>query len=123
MGCSYFTLLFFLKMSLVIRQMTVTAVPSHYQISDLPEIQNTNLWNLPENYQMKYYLYHLATWPQLSFSASVNGKIVGYVLAKMEDDPSTDRNGHITSLSVLRTYRRLGIAKRLMLCSRILFKR
>ena len=37
-----------------------------------------------ENYQIKYYIYHAASWPQLSFVAQdAHGKIVGYVLAKM----------------------------------------
>ena len=48
------------------------------------QMQNCNLWNLPENYQMKYYIYHEVTWPQLSFVAEDHqGRIVGYVLAKM----------------------------------------
>jgi hypothetical protein len=32
---------------------------------------------------MKYYIYHLISWPQLSFVAEFDGVIVGYVLAKM----------------------------------------
>jgi peptide alpha-N-acetyltransferase len=66
-------------------------------------IQACNLLDLPENYQMKYCkswpcfkrrsvysfnpiadLYHALTWPQLSYVAeNEDGKIVGYVLAKM----------------------------------------
>ena len=47
-------------------------------------IQNCNLHNLPENYQMKYYFYHALSWPQLSYVAvDPKGRIVGYVLAKM----------------------------------------
>lgn len=66
-------------------------------------MQHCNLMNLPENYQMKYCtyrrelcecvvvlncqrsdLYHLLTWPQLSFVAEdPKGRIVGYILAKM----------------------------------------
>ncbi|KAI8325208.1 acyl-CoA N-acyltransferase [Martensiomyces pterosporus] len=80
-------------------------------------MQNCNLHNLPENYQMKYYLYHFATWPQLSFVAeNEDGRVVGYVLAKMNDDAGATEplDGHITSLSVMRSYRRLGLAERLM---------
>lgn len=46
--------------------------------------------------------------------------MVGYVLAKMEDDAASGEvvvgpaHGHITSLSVMRNYRRLGIAAKLM---------
>ncbi|EXJ64941.1 acetyltransferase [Cladophialophora yegresii CBS 114405] len=100
----------------------VSSYPSH--ISLLPSIQQCNLSNLPENYFLKYYIYHALTWPQLSFVAVVRGpgskppkypKVVGYVLAKMEEDPPDGvQHGHITSLSVMRTHRRLGIAEKLM---------
>ncbi|CAO0793765.1 unnamed protein product [Mucor circinelloides] len=84
-------------------------------VDDMIYIQNCNLLDLPENYQMKYYLYHALSWPQLSFVAEdENGKVVGYVLAKMEEEPTDVPHGHITSLSVMRTYRRLGLAQKLM---------
>lgn len=127
-------------------------------IEDVQAMQNANLLNLPENYQLKYYMYHILSWPQASFVATTydtvdaeddtnteeNGdalaeepiknidledpkgdtsyirkgeKIVGYVLGKMEDDPEAeDRtpHGHITSLAVMRTYRRMGLAEKLM---------
>lgn len=91
---------------------------------------------------MKFYLYHLLSWPQASFVATTTDpelvdedekpaqsvkpdpqyvgkgeKVVGYVLGKMNDDmDSTDKtpHGHVTSLSVMRTYRRMGIADKLM---------
>lgn len=111
--------------------------------SDIPHVQQANITNLPENYFAKYYLYHVLTWPQLSYvavdvSASLAyircmltglifqvsrpqktpydpPKIVGYVLAKMEEEPNDGvQHGHITSLSVMRTHRRLGLAEKLM---------
>ncbi|KCV71437.1 acetyltransferase [Fonticula alba] len=84
---------------------------------------------LPENYQMKYYMYHHLSWPSLSFVAvdeTDGGKVVGYVLAKLDDDtPATTTAGtapptpagpvgHITSVAVLRSHRRLGLARKLM---------
>ncbi|CAH2039493.1 unnamed protein product, partial [Iphiclides podalirius] len=42
------------------------------------------------------------------------GHIVGYVLAKMEEDGEDNRHGHITSLAVKRSHRRLGLAQKLM---------
>ncbi len=42
------------------------------------------------------------------------GAIVGYVLAKMEDEDPEDVHGHITSLAIARTHRRLGLAAALM---------
>ncbi|KNC86403.1 N-alpha-acetyltransferase 11, NatA catalytic subunit [Sphaeroforma arctica JP610] len=83
---------------------------------DLFQMQHCNLICLPENYQMKYYFYHALSWPQLSYVAETeDGKIVGYVLAKMEEDPgTTPPHGHITSLAVMRSHRRMGIAYKLM---------
>ena len=47
-------------------------------------MQQTNLFCLPENYHLKYWLYHLLTWPQLQVVAEdTAGNIVGYVLGKM----------------------------------------
>lgn len=88
------------------------------KVSDLLQMQKTNLWCLPENYQMKYYFYHIMSWPQLLYVAeeSGNGKIVGYVLAKMEED-AVVAHGHITSLAVLRSHRKCGIATKLMLAA------
>jgi ribosomal protein S18 acetylase RimI-like enzyme len=84
-------------------------------------------------------LYHAMTWPSLSYVAEDSkGRVVGYVLAKMcvshvrlflteskwrrlrEEDlaPGDEPHGHLTSISVLRSYRRLGLAKKLMLQSR-----
>ncbi|KAJ8905687.1 hypothetical protein NDN08_002192 [Rhodosorus marinus] len=81
---------------------------------DLLAMQTVNLSCLPENYQMKYYFYHVLSWPQLIHVAEDhNGQIVGYVLAKMEDEADAV-HGHITSLAVLRSYRRMGIARKLM---------
>lgn len=80
-------------------------------------MQHCNLLCLPENYQMKYYFYHGLTWPQLSYVAEDDkGNIVGYVLAKMEEPEAGEdsKHGHITSLAVKRSYRRLGLAQKLM---------
>ena len=54
------------------------------QTEDLMNMQHCNLLCLPENYQMKYYIYHGLSWPQLSFVAEdPRGEIVGYVLVNM----------------------------------------
>ncbi|CDK24965.1 unnamed protein product [Kuraishia capsulata CBS 1993] len=120
-------------MAITIRQAT---------IEDMEGMQNANLNNLPENYTFKLYMYHILTWPQASFVATTSGsdlveaededykqdpkqdaqyvrrneKIVGYVLGKMDDEPDGDKtpHGHVTSLSVMRTYRRMGLAEKLM---------
>lgn len=70
----------------------------------------------------QYYLYHYLSWSSLIKVAEENGEVCGYVLAKMDDESDanekdTDLHGHITSLSVLRTHRRLGMAQQLMVLS------
>eukprot|EP01080_Neovahlkampfia_damariscottae_P011978 gene11978-5379_t len=89
------------------------------KIDDLFWMQNCNLTCLPENYQMKYYLYHELSWPSLlNVCEDRPGHVVGYVLSKMEEDEEDDKekepHGHITSLAVFRSHRQLGIASRLM---------
>lgn len=97
-------------------------------VKDIMGMQNANLHNLPENYQFKYYLYHAESWPHASYVATTQTssgeeRVVGYVLAKMEDDGANAANpsdnsdvphGHITSISVMRSYRRMGLAEKLM---------
>ena len=48
------------------------------QPSDLLKIQNCNLMCLPENYNLKYYFYHILSWPQLLHVAEQDNKIAGY---------------------------------------------
>ncbi|KAF8315041.1 acyl-CoA N-acyltransferase [Clavulina sp. PMI_390] len=86
--------------------------------ADFIGMQACNLQNLPENYTMRYYNVHSLTWPSLSYVAEDHkGRIVGYILAKMEEEPEDAPHGHVTSISVLRSYRRLGLAKKLMVQS------
>merc|ERR1711998_686705 len=74
-------------------------------------IRRATLADLP---QMQYYIYHVLSWPQLLFVAEdYNHKIVGYVLSKIDED-SEVAHGHITSLAVLRSHRKLGLATKLM---------
>ncbi|KAF8517020.1 acyl-CoA N-acyltransferase, partial [Hysterangium stoloniferum] len=89
------------------------------QADDLLGMQACNLNNLPENYQLRFYFWHAIGWPQISYVAEDHkGRIVGYILAKIEQElDDTPTHGHVNSISVLRSYRRLGIAKKLMIQS------
>lgn len=81
------------------------------KLEDMIGMQNCNLWCLPENYTSKFYLYHFVSWEQVLFIAEdQRGKVVGYVMAKIEEEEGELIHGHITSLSVLRSHRKLGIA-------------
>ena len=47
--------------------------------ADIPHVQQANITNLPENYFAKYYLYHILTWPQLSYVAVDVSTFSGYI--------------------------------------------
>ncbi|KAK8790565.1 n-alpha-acetyltransferase catalytic subunit [Blastocystis sp. subtype 4] len=84
-----------------------------FTTEDLILIQTQNLLSLPENYTMKYYYFHILSSPELSFVAvNDRGEIVGYVLGKVDED--IPKVGNITSVAVSRSYRRMGIAQKLM---------
>lgn len=87
--------------------------------NDLLSIQACNIECLPENYQFKYYLYHYISWPRCSWVATSEGKIVGYVLTKIEEETGKFPWGHITSIAVSLPYRGIGIAENLMKCAEI----
>ena len=64
-------------------------------VFDLLNMQQTNLWCLPENYNLKYYFYHVLSWPQLlQVAEDHKGKVVGYVLAKMEEEDTPPPRPH-----------------------------
>jgi len=68
---------------------------------DLQNMQHCNLLCLPENYQLKYYMYHALSWPQLSYVAvDEDGKLVGYVLAKMEDQENPEDQVHVENVNI-----------------------
>ncbi len=85
-------------------------------MQDLHQMQHCNLWCLPENYTFKYYFFHYLSGPQMLYVAVDSGRVVGYVMAKVEESETAPEvlHGHITSISVLRSHRRLGIANKLM---------
>lgn len=84
-------------------------------IQDILEVQRCNTDCLPENYHLKYYIYHLVSWPYCSFVAeSESGQtFVGYILGKI-DESSYPFSGHVTSLAVYPDYRNFGVARKLM---------
>ncbi|KAF8823126.1 N-acetyltransferase family protein [Cardiosporidium cionae] len=113
-------------------------------IDDLFSMQYCNVMNLPENYRMNYYFYHLLTWPQLTQVAEdTSGKVAAILFFKFEcisdpdflyilqssifcvkvyflhyhtfrDEDEAVSHGHITSVAIMRSYRMLGLASKLM---------
>lgn len=86
------------------------------KFSDLIMVQQINIRNLPENYKMDFYLYHLSKFPGLNFICKDDDKIIGYILGKEEpeNESKTEPVGHIASICVDLEYRRKGIANKLL---------
>ena len=96
------------------------------KLTDINGIAQTNLATLPENYAATFYNNHLRTWPNLALVAEAvpddggNAEIIAYALGKVDHlDASTNSfhrrpQGHVTSLAVMRDYRRLGLGNELM---------
>ena len=49
-------------------------------VDDLFQMQHCNLSCLPENYQMKYYFYHILSWPQLLYVAVASSELPALIL-------------------------------------------
>ncbi|UKJ89463.1 GNAT-family N-acetyltransferase [Theileria orientalis] len=82
-------------------------------IYDLVSLSDCNLVNVIENYQMKYYFYHLLSWPHLTnITTNLRGRVCGYSMAKLEEDKN--KAGHVTAVGVLRSFRNIGIAKKVI---------
>lgn len=82
--------------------------------NDLLRVQQCNLHCLPENYQMRYYLYHAVIWPQLpQVAVDEDGTICGYVLGKLDEEAPV-LAAHVTSIAVFRSHRQLAIATKLI---------
>jgi len=91
--------------------------------NELLQVMYINRLCLPENYTFSFFetLYRDA--PKAFFVAECNGKIVGYVMCRVErtfskiDRFKLKKVGHIVSIAVLPEYRRMHIGTSLMKCA------
>lgn len=86
---------------------------------DLPHIIRINMEALPENYPEYFFVFHLDNWGKAFFVAEVEGKVVGYIMNRIETGIGYIRKlivkkGHVVSIAVLEGYRRMGIGEELM---------
>jgi ribosomal protein S18 acetylase RimI-like enzyme len=88
--------------------------------SDLVHLQQANLNCLAENYHLWFWIFHQLLCPQTSHVAlNQKGNVIGYVLSKLDDDvqkpqKQKDIHGALTSVAVFNSYRKLGIATKLI---------
>ncbi len=87
---------------------------------DIPIVMYINKVSLPENYPEWFFEEHLERWGEAFYVAEAGGKVVGYVMSRVEFgapyvvEGSIVKKGHIVSIAVLEGYRRRGIGRRLM---------
>ncbi|ABL88241.1 [SSU ribosomal protein S18P]-alanine acetyltransferase [Pyrobaculum islandicum DSM 4184] len=90
-------------------------------LKDINDVVAINRKVLPENYPVWFFVEHLEQFPKAFIVAEVGGKIVGYVMSRVEygwsniERGKVVKKGHIVSVGVLPEARRLGIATAMML--------
>jgi len=87
---------------------------------DLDDVIAINMETLPEHYPRGFWEEHLRKWNKSFLVAEVDGKIVGYVMCRVEWGWGFIRNkllkkGHVISIAVRPGYRRRGIGEKLMI--------
>ncbi|MET1101813.1 MAG: ribosomal protein S18-alanine N-acetyltransferase [Pyrodictiaceae archaeon] len=88
-------------------------------MSDLDQVIHINEVSLPEHYPRWFWENHLRNWGAAFYVAEVEGRVVGYVMPRVEYGfgvivHGLIRRGHIISIAVLPEYRRRGIGTALM---------
>lgn len=87
---------------------------------DIPHVISINLQTLPEHYSNFFFEELLEESPETFFVAEKNGKIVGYIMCRIEYGFSNIRRfslvrkGHIVSIAVLSEDRGKGLGKALI---------
>ncbi len=95
----------------------------NFKPQDLDAVIHINLTCLPENYTPSFYMSHYENFPKAFYVAEANGRIIGYVMSRVERGLSNHKpisvvkKGHIISIAVLPEYRRKGVGRSLMINS------
>jgi len=88
---------------------------------DLPSVIDINMAALPEHYSDYFFESILRELAEAFIVAEIDGKVVGYIMCKLEFGFSNFRKlgfvkkGHVVSVAVLEEHRGKGLGKALML--------
>jgi len=91
-----------------------------FKPDDLQSVMQINRLCLPENYMDFFFMDLHQRFPETFIVAEENGKLVGYIMCRIEVGLSSFglgglvRKGHVVSIAVLPQGRRKGVAEALM---------
>jgi len=91
-----------------------------FKPDDLQSVMQINRLCLPENYTDYFFIDLYQRFPETFLVAEENGKIIGYIMCRIEVGLSNlglgglIRKGHVVSIAVLPEGRRKGVAQALM---------
>lgn len=81
---------------------------------DLFRMNPVNLDKLTETYNLNFYFNYMFRWPEFQQTVSApDNTLMAYVIGKTEGSDS-DWHGHVSAVTVAPSYRRLGLASKLM---------
>ena len=84
------------------------------ELSDIIPVMEINLRTLPEHYSDYFYESLLEELPEAFIVAEISGKIIGYIMCKIEHGFSNFKKlgfvkkGHVVSIAVIDEHRRKG---------------
>jgi len=90
------------------------------ELGDIIPVMEINLRTLPEHYSDYFYESLLEELPEAFIVAEISGKIIGYIMCKMEHGFSNFKKlgfvkkGHVVSIAVINEHRRKGFASALV---------
>ncbi|MDR1992426.1 MAG: ribosomal protein S18-alanine N-acetyltransferase [Nitrososphaerota archaeon] len=97
--------------------MHTTFMLRKFSPGDLQNVMQTNRACLPENYTDFFFVDLHQRFPETFIVAEQDGKIVGYIMCRIEMGLSNFgfgglvRKGHVVSIAVMPQYRRRGVAQ------------
>ena len=90
------------------------------ELGDIIPVMEINLSTLPEHYSDYFYESLLQELPEAFIVAEISGKIIGYIMCKMEHGFSNFKKlgfvkkGHVVSIAVINEHRRKGFGSALV---------
>ena len=106
-------------MQVILKQMG-DCILRRCELSDIIPVIEINLRTLPEHYSDYFYESLLEELPEAFIVAEISGKIVGYIMCKMEHGFSNFKKlgfvkkGHVVSIAVMKEYRSKGFGSALV---------